>query len=52
MQLPPKVCKGIKETNSAKVRDYVTDEAVNDDVSFFLEEISDIDTTKKTDTSF
>jgi len=52
VQLLPKVCKGIKETNSAKVRDYLTDEVVNDDVSFFLEEISDIGTTKKTDTSF
>jgi len=49
VQLLPKVFKGIKEANSAKVRDYVTDEVVNDDVSFFLEEISDIGTTKKTD---
>jgi hypothetical protein len=52
VQLLPKVFKGIKEANSAKVRDYVTDEVVNDDVSFFLEETSDIGTTKKTDTSF
>ena len=40
--------KGIKEVNSKNVLNYLTPEVVNDNVSFFLEEISDIGTTKKT----
>jgi|ERR1019366_10516989 hypothetical protein len=40
--------KGIKEANSNKVRDYLTPELVNKNVSCFIEEISDIGTTKKT----
>jgi hypothetical protein len=40
--------KGIKEVNSKNVSNYLTPEVVNDNVSFLLEEISDIGTTKKT----
>jgi hypothetical protein len=40
--------KGIKEPNSAKVRDYLTQEVVNKNVSCFLEEMLDIGTTKET----
>jgi hypothetical protein len=40
--------KGIKEANSNKVRDYLTPKVVNENVSFFLKEILDIGTTKKT----
>ncbi len=40
--------KGIKEANSTKVRDYLTPEVVNENVSLFLEEILDIGTTKET----
>ena len=47
MQLPLYVFKGIKESKFRKIRDYLTDEVVNGDVSFFLEEVLDIGTTKK-----
>ena len=40
--------KGIAEANLNKVRDYLTPEVVKENVSFFLEEISDIGTTKQT----
>ncbi|MFZ0925944.1 MAG: hypothetical protein WCE82_09040 [Halobacteriota archaeon] len=40
--------KGIKEANAAKVRDNLTREVVNKNVSCFLKEITDIGTTKKT----
>jgi hypothetical protein len=40
--------KGIEEANSGKVRDLLTDEVVDKNVSCFLEEISDIGTTDKT----
>jgi hypothetical protein len=40
--------KGIKEAKSNKVRGYLTPELVNKNVSCFIEEISDIGTTKKT----
>jgi hypothetical protein len=40
--------KGIKEVNSKNVQNYLTPEVVTENVSLFLEEISDIGTTKKT----
>jgi hypothetical protein len=40
--------KGIKEANSKNVRNYLTPKVVNENVSSFLEEISDIGTTKET----
>ena len=40
--------KGIKEVNSKNVQNYLTPEVVNENVSLFLEEISDIGTSKKT----
>ena len=40
--------KGIAEANLNKVRDHLTPEVVNENVSFFLEEIADIGTTKET----
>jgi len=40
--------KDIKAVNSKNVRNYLTPEVVNENVSLFLEEISDIGTTKKT----
>jgi hypothetical protein len=40
--------KGIKEADSKRVQAYLTDKVVKDNVSFFLEEISDIGTTKET----
>jgi len=40
--------KGIEEANSAKVRYHLTPQVVNKNVSCFLEEISDIGTTKET----
>lgn len=40
--------KGIKEVNSRNVQNYLTPEVVTENVSLFLEEISDIGTTKKT----
>lgn len=40
--------KGIKESDSRKVQNYLTDDVVNKNVSCFLQEIADIGTTKKT----
>jgi len=40
--------KGIAEANLNNVQDYLTPEVIHENVSFFLEEISDIGTTKET----
>ena len=44
---PPQGVHGHKGSKFRKVRDYLTDEVVNGDVSFFLEEVLEIGTTKK-----
>jgi hypothetical protein len=44
---PPQSVQGHKGSEFSKVRDYLTDEVANDDVSFFLEEVSDIGAIKK-----
>jgi len=40
--------KGIKEANMNNVRDHLTPKVVNENVSFFLKEVSDIGATKET----
>lgn len=44
---PPQGVQGHKGSKFRKVRDYLTDEVVNGDVSFFLEEVPDIGAPKK-----